>query len=43
MFFIRDEVHSLDIQDYSIAAGGEALSVEYQHLSRMCRAVVFPY
>ena len=26
-FFIRDEVHSLNTQDYSIAAGGEAVEL----------------
>ena len=28
--FIRDEVHSLDTQDYSIAAGGEAVEFVFK-------------
>ena len=31
-FFIRDEIHSLNTQDYSIAAGGEALSLSSSFL-----------
>ena len=29
-FFIRDEVHSLNTQDYSIAAGGEAVEFVFK-------------
>ena len=29
-FFIRDEIHSLDTQDYSIAAGGEAVEFVFK-------------
>ena len=32
-FFVRDEVQSLDIQDYSIPAGGQAAEVVFKLLS----------